>query len=62
MGSSLRRELPYGFGAFGDERLKKGGLCCIAPWLANRDRAFAGWVAASVLGRCGSRGFCGILR
>ena len=58
MGSSLHRKLPYGFGTFGDERLKKGGRCCIVRWLANRDRAFGtlGGVAAGVHARCGSRG------
>ena len=62
MATSQHCGLSYGFGTFGDERLKKGGPCCIAHWSMNRVPAFADWVAASVHGKCASRGFCDILR
>ncbi len=60
MGSALALGMSYGFGTFGDERLKKGGPCCIVHWSMNRARASADWVVASVRARYVLRGFCGI--
>lgn len=62
MGSALARGMSYGFGTFGDERLKKGGPCCIEHLSVSRVHASAGLGAADVLKRYVSRGFCGILQ
>lgn len=53
----------FSLGRFGDRRLEKGGFLCTAGWLraAVAGSVFAALVLA-VPARCGSRGFCAIVR
>jgi len=49
--------IEFGLGRFGDRRLQKGGLPCIAPSLSDPALA-SGALRDGEHERCGSRAFC----